>query len=241
MALDELCGHDLLDAHVHLGFARDPRQVARDAQSRDLALFSVAVTPAEFERMRQELCGFTLVRQGLGLHPWWVDDGRCTEQDLERFLGLLGETSWVGECGLDFSRRCHDHETQRAAFRRICEVVGRQGGKVLSLHAVRSVTCVLDILEATGCTDSCTCILHWFSGSTEELWRAIRLGCHFSVNEMQARTRRAREQLRLIPEDRLLFETDLPEGEGADISAEEIARSLMRARELAEGIRTRPR
>jgi hypothetical protein len=103
----------------------------------------------------------------------------------------------------------------------------------------RAAGTALDVLEQTGCLATCRCIFHWFSGSTEDLWRAIRAGCWFSVNEMQASTRRAKEQLKLIPKDRLLLETDLPPEQGIPFTARQIEASLLRARELVRTIRTR--
>jgi TatD DNase family protein len=181
------------------------------------------------------------VRLGVGLHPWWLADGRRGERDVVDVETLLDGTAWVGEIGLDYSPKRGAHEAQLAAFTRICAACGEAGGKVMSIHAVRSADVVLDVLEKTGCTERCLPILHWFSGSTEALRRAIELGVHFSVNEMQASTRRAKEQLRLIPEELLLFETDLPPGEGVAFAATEIADSLARAIELCSTIRSAPR
>ena len=70
--------------------------------------------------------------------------------------------------------------------------------------------CTLDVLERTGCLDACLCIFHWFSGSQEELTRAIDAGCLFSVNERMLKTKRGRAYARAIPEGRLLIETDFP-------------------------------
>ena len=86
---------------------------------------------------------------------------------------------------------------------------------MISIHAVRSATAVLDVLERRHATRSSACILHWFSGSSQELARARELGCHFSVNPNMLATKRGRAYVRQIPPNRLLLETDLPE-EGTD-------------------------
>ena len=239
--LEGLASQGSLDAHVHLGFMLDAAGVARDCAELGLALFANTVTPQEYRRLREELGDRANVRLGVGLHPWWLADGRAGEADAEAVCSELVGTDWVGEIGLDLSPRHGAHELQLRAFTRICEACGEAGGKVMSIHAVRSAEAVLDVLERSGCTETCLPILHWFSGSTEALRRAVGLGVHFSVNEMQASTRRAKEQLRLIPEELLLFETDLPPGEGVAFSAAEIAASLGRARERTRAIRSAPR
>ncbi len=82
--------------------------------------------------------------------------------------------------------------------------------RIMSIHSSAAATCVLDVLERTGCLDACICIFHWFSGSQEELTRAIDAGCLFSVNERMLKTKRGRAYARAIPKDRLLIETDFP-------------------------------
>ncbi|MBQ9058313.1 MAG: TatD family hydrolase [Atopobiaceae bacterium] len=173
------------------------------------------------------------IRLGVGAHPWWIADGRCSLDDIERVCELMESTRFIGELGLDFSNKHtppESHDSQIDAFRRICTRAGELGGKLLSIHAVRSAHKVLDILETSDAQNSCDCIFHWFSGSTDELWRAIRAGCYFSVNEMMLATKRSREYLKLIPHERLLLETDLPPQERAsEFCAADIRGSLERA------------
>lgn len=222
----------LADAHLHLDFVEDPTRFVADTRRAGLDVFANTVTPAGFALLRQMMHADPHVHVGLGLHPWWVESAH-----LDEFDRLEPSTRWIGEVGLDFSPKRAAHELQLEVFRHIALRCARAGKKVLSIHAVRSVTAVLDVLEDTGCLDSCTCILHWFSGSTDELWRAIRAGCWFSVNRMQASTRRAKEQLKLIPAQRLLLETDLPEFDGQALSVEDAAASLHKAQTLLEAIR----
>ena len=140
----------------------------------------------------------------------------------------------MGEVGLDFApRREGTFETQLDAFERIVDACCAQGGKVISIHAVRSATAVLDVLERHGATRSNACILHWFSGSSQELARARELGCHFSVNPNMLATKRGRAYVRQIPPNRLLLETDLPEeGEVAAQAGPAWIAQLKRAAEL---------
>ena len=84
---------------------------------------------------------------------------------------------------------------------------------MISIHAVRSATAVLDVLERHRATHNNACILHWFSGSSQELAHARELGCHFSVNPNMLATKRGRAYVPQIPPERLLLETDLPDEE----------------------------
>ena len=202
----------LADMHCHLDFSSDMAALARLAQAHGVAAFSNTVTPEGYLAASEALAGFLNVRVGVGLHPWWVADGRCGAEQVELACRLIQETRFVGEVGLDFApRREGTFETQLDAFERIVDACCAQGGKVISIHAVRSATVVLDVLERHHVTHSNACILHWFSGSSQELARARELGCHFSVNPNMLATKRGRAYVRQIPPGRLLLETDLPD------------------------------
>lgn len=222
-------GQRTLDAHVHLDWFADPARIAREADALGLDLLCCTVGPEGFRRASALLGGEKNVRVAAGLHPWWVDKGT----DLWGALDAIQATRWVGEVGLDFGRA---HEGTKAdqigAFQEICRCCATVGDKVLSIHSVHAAGTALDILESTGTIDTCTCIFHWFSGTSEELRRAIDEGCLFSVGERMLATRRGREYARQIPVDRLLLETDLPEGRESRLTAPDIASSLDRARNL---------
>ena len=202
----------LADMHCHLDFSSDMAALTRLAQAHGVAAFSNTVTPEGYLAASKALASFPNVRVGVGLHPWWVADGRCGAEQVELACRLIQETRFVGEVGLDFApRREGTFETQLDAFERIVDACCAQGGKVISIHAVRSATAVLDALERHNATHGNTYILHWFSGSSQELVRARELGCHFSVNPNMLATKRGRAYVRQIPPDRLLLETDLPD------------------------------
>ena len=223
------------DAHVHANLMDSPLNVARSSNEAELGLFTCGVTPHDYLELAPQLTQDN-IRVGLGAHPWYISDGRVTEKDIELLLELMGQTPYIGEIGLEFSARyCVDglQELQVKAFTQICAraaELSRNGQpRVLSMHTVRSVDAVLDILEQTGAAQACIPIIHWFSGSSEELQRAIKLGCWFSVGEMSLKTKRGHEYAKVYPKDKLLTETDLPSSDHTDISSADIVDSLKRA------------
>ena len=218
------------DAHCHLGWFADPVGVARQAAKKDLSIYAVTVKPEEFCALRLSLAGEKNVTLAAGLHPWWVREA----SDADALLELVSGLRFIGEIGLDGSSRyAETWDAQRAVFARVCEACSEtcdpSAPKVLSVHAVRSASVVLDVLERTGAAERCRCVLHWFSGTSDELARARELGCWFSIGERSLSTRRGREYARQIPEKHLLTETDLPEGQDSPSGAEEIVSSLERA------------
>ncbi len=223
------------DAHVHANLMDSPLNVARSSSEAGLGLFTCGVTPHDYLELAPQLTQDN-IHVGLGAHPWYISDERVTQKDIELLLELMEQTSYIGEIGLDFSSRyCVDRlqDLQVKAFTKICthaaELSRNDQPRVLSMHTVRSVDAVLDILEQTGSAQACIPIIHWFSGSSEELQRAIKLGCWFSVGEMSLKTKRGREYAKVYPKDKLLTETDLPSSDHTDIDSAYIVDSLKRA------------
>ena len=236
---------ELFDMHCHLGFSSDAAEAARSLAELGAGGLSVTVEPGEFERVSAELAGDGIggsggsddgtlasapasVRVAAGLHPWWVADGRCGAAEIARAAEHAARSAFVGEVGLDFGRaRAGTENAQREAFSRIVDACAQGGcARLVSIHAVRAAGEVLDVLERCDLPQRCACVLHWFSGASDELARAVRMGCFFSVGPRMIATKRGRAYARAVPAARLLLETDLPSAAGEAWSAEAHARAL---------------
>lgn len=212
----------LSDAHFHLGFVSNPVDFATDAQRAGVPVFAASVTPSEYWDTKRALCWAAAPLQpvgdsaslklAVGLHPWWVSaDERRLAEVLRAFDVALPETQYVGEVGLDFSkRRVATRDAQLRAFRHIANACAKDGGKVLSIHCVKAYDDVLSILDSSGCFASCTCIFHWFSGSFQQLEQAADAGCFFSVGARMLETKKGSEYAKAVPLRKLLLETDAP-------------------------------
>ena len=181
-----------LDCHAHIAPDVTADQLARLAPA---IVFAVTRSPDEAKRVSRRTD--QRVVWGLGAHPSFVAKGG--EIDLELLRSLLPRFAMLGEIGLD--RRSGHLDRQIAGLRRVLEAV-RDQPVVLSVHSSGCVNELLGLLEES---PHHGVILHWFTGSTEELDRAYRLGCYFSVNAAMDL-----EQISQIPGDRLLPETDYP-------------------------------
>lgn len=235
-------GIPLIDTHCHLDFAGNAAELAAAYAACGGAL-SGTCDPRDFERVRSKLAPYApRVRVGLGLHPWWVADGTCGEGEVALFERLAPAAPLISEVGLDFQpRRADTRDAQIEAFERVCAAAARPSAefprRIMSIHSSAAATCTLDVLERTGCLDACICIFHWFSGSQEELTRAIDAGCLFSVNERMLKTKRGRAYVRAIPEGRLLIETDFPGKPGTTAIAIDVAPRLERTMSLLTAAR----
>lgn len=232
----------LIDMHCHLDRMTNGLDVAAEVAERGIAIFCTTVTPGD-ALLAQELFGNREnVRVGVGLHPWWVDDerpshGARSNHIIEQAAAMAAQSNYIGEIGLDFSpARAQSAAAQLATFEQIVRACADhpRDGRVISLHAVRSASAALDVLERHDLPRQAAYIFHWFSGTSEDLVRLRRLGCYVSVNDRMLATRRGREYARQMPTERLLLETDAPQRLDTPCTAAQIEESLeCTVRELA--------
>lgn len=197
-----------VDFHCHLDLYPDHADAIAKAEAARIYTLTVTTTPLAWPRNHELTQRTRYVRAALGLHPQLVAE-RAGELPLwERYLS---ETRYVGEVGLDAGPRYYRSlDVQKVVFRRILECCAESGGKILTVHSVRSTAAVLDMLEAHLPCNRGTAVLHWFTGSRSEAKRAADLGCYFSVNAEMTRSARGRGLIADLPLSRLLTETDGP-------------------------------
>ena len=200
------------DMHCHLDFASNAAEAAYAIDTKGAGMFSATVLPGNYDAACEAVSSVRCVRVGVGLHPWWVtDNAEEMASRLEHAQALIATTPFVGEVGLDFApAHVHTRDEQLHAFRTLAQTCAQEGNKVLTIHAVRSADTVLDVLDTCGVLDTCACILHWFSGSSQELTRALKAGCFISLGAQSLATKRGRAYAKAIPVKQLLLETDYP-------------------------------
>ncbi len=235
--------NEFFDAHAHMSFAPDVASFASWFTERFAGAFSTTVSPADYRFAQQALASFPKIKVGVGAHPWWVAQGKISDEDKALLPDLVASARYVGEVGLDFGKNglvksvfATDEQTKQAQIEvlrtifaaakkspapSVIEGAGEtKDRRVFSFHAVRGADVIMDMLEEYELLEDNTIIFHWFSGSSAQLKRARDLGCFFSVNAFMLQTKRGREYAKAIPLDRLLIETDLPEETPIDACVE---------------------
>lgn len=144
----------------------------------------------------------------------------------------------VGEIGMDLGwKHLASRNAQAELFGSIAQWACRQGGKLLSIHSVKAARETLDILESAGALRNCTCVYHWFTGSSDQLKRAVDKGCFFSAGPRMLATGKGREYVKAIPAGRLLLETDAPPQAGQRYSFAEMLDELRAAADVIASIK----
>lgn len=203
----------LFDSHCHLtadAFDADrDRVLARAREAGVVGLVTIASDADEAERA----VAWAKEREGVwssaGVHPHLAE--RATPEALARVGALLRDEKKVvavGECGLDFH---YDHAPREAQLRAFREQIGiaRDTGLPLVVHTRDADRDMID--ELRGSAGDVRGVLHCFTGGDRLLDAALEADWYVSFSGIVTfRNFTGADQIRRVPENRLLIETDAP-------------------------------
>lgn len=209
----------MIDSHCHLAgpeFETDlPEVVARARESgivRVLVILSAADDQemARAARVRNE---WSAVRFAVGVHPHQAhtfrDDPGALAVLLERRLQEASPVA-IGEIGLDYHYGFSARDVQQAVFRAQLRLARSRSLPVV-LHVREAEADALQILDEEGGA-ALRGVFHCFSGDRDAAARALATGFFLSIAGMATfpAAGSLRDAVTIIPEDRLLIETDSP-------------------------------
>lgn len=192
----------LFDTHFHLDLQKDRAAAIRDVEENQIYTIAVTNLPDLYRKESVKIAS-KYIRFALGFHPELIHQYK---RQIPLMWDMLPEVRYVGEVGLDLVDKSSEKE-QEAFFSELVERCRYDSNKIFTIHSRRAVDKVLEIL---GDNYRFKAILHWFSGSRNELEKAIEIGCYLSVNGAMIKSKRFLEFLPMIPSSRILIETDSP-------------------------------
>lgn len=196
----------MIDLHCHLDLYPDALNLLPEVGRKNLFTLVVTTSPRAWQATSRVFAGYDNIKVGLGLHPE-IAERKANERLL--LVSLIKQAKFVGEIGLDGSPRFRSSlSLQESILSDVFAECEQQGGRIMSLHSRGAVSKVLDLLEKYPRAGKP--ILHWFSGNTKELCRAIELGCWFSVGPAMLTNAKGCDLLRGMPINSVLPETDGP-------------------------------
>lgn len=198
----------LVDTHFHLDLMDNMQSLIKEFNKHDVGIIAVGTTPLAYRKESQFTKGIENIKVGLGFHPQLISE---RSQEISLFLDELKNARYVGEIGLDFNSDFVESKSQQILIlRKIVKECSNNGGKIISIHSVKSARCLVEILEEERTFETCKCVLHWFSGNASERKLAIEQGAYFSINSKMLKTKSGQDTIRSIPKDKILLETDAP-------------------------------
>ena len=192
----------LYDTHCHLDLQKDRTTAIREIEEHQIYTIAVTNLPDLYRKESGEIAS-KYIRFALGFHPELVHQYK---NQIPLMWEFLPEARYIGEVGLDFVDTTYKNE-QIEFFSELIERCRYDRSKIITIHSRRAVR---QVLEIVGNNYRFKPILHWFTGSSEELQKAIEAGFYFSINGAMMTSKRFLSLLPSIPKERLLLETDSP-------------------------------
>lgn len=203
----------LYDAHIHLTDLRLKKDFTVIISSyNDIGLdkaIVVGTSPRDWAAVVSLSNQAPPLIPAIGLHPWKVGD--APEDWQKKFLEFLDQgVRVIGEIGLDQWIDGHDIEEQQDAFRwQLSIATGRD--LPTTIHCLKAHEPLLQTLREVD-LPKCGFKLHAYNGPVATIQPLLELGAYFSFNagQLKPNAKRVLELIRLVPDDRLLVETDAP-------------------------------
>ena len=205
----------LFDSHCHLddtSFKKDMDSVIQRARNAGVAAAMVVGITVQSSLKAIELAEtWEGIYASVGIHPH--DASRFSESALEKLKKLAHSPvvrAW-GETGLDFNRMYSPKSDQENSFKRQIEAACELNLPLI-FHERDSGGRFLDILSSYK-NDMNSGVVHCFSGNRDELAAYLDFGLYIGITgilTIKSRGKDLREMVKMIPNDRLLIETDAP-------------------------------
>lgn len=210
----------MIDSHCHLAdeqFEADLDAVVARARNAGVAgalTILDATSGAEAVRAGRVAAAWPAVRFAVGVHPHqagaFIDRPDDVVPLVREAYAARGRAVAVGEIGLDYHYDFAPRATQIDVFRRQI-ALARELRRPVVIHTREADDDTVDALRGEGGGDV-TGVFHCFTGDAALARRALDLGFHVSFSGIVTfRSAGAiREAATIVPDDRLLIETDSP-------------------------------
>lgn len=195
----------LYDTHFHLDLQKDVKAAIDEINANKIYTIAMTNLPVLYEKEKQQYKS-PYIRTALGFHPELVGE-------YKKYIPLmwekLSEARYIGEVGLDFTDKTYQSD-QLSFFSELVERCRKDENKIISIHSRKAESEVLDVL---GDTFAFKAVMHWYSGDVNLLDKAVKMGCYFSVNGRMLKSHKIERMLEIVPQNRILLETDSPFGD----------------------------
>lgn len=207
---------ELVDSHCHLDdgqFAGDREAVIERAQASGIKwLLSIGTGdgPPELDCAIQLAERFPFILATVGVHPNDAEKIQSnTFEDLKRLLAHP-KVRAIGEIGLDYHWGV-PKEAQMDSFVRQLEIAA-DAKKPIVIHTREAWADTMTVLRTHWAPTGLPCVLHCFTGDEAQAREALELGFTLAFGGVTTfpKSIAIREALRIVPDDKLLLETDCP-------------------------------
>ena len=201
------------DTHAHLDLIEQEtgKVISAAEQAGVSPVITIGINLASSTEAVRHSRSFDSVYAAVGIHP--NDTSNMTVEDIDRLEEIARSDDRIvaiGETGLDYYRDRSPAERQKDAFRAHIRLA-RRLGMALIVHDRQAHDDTLEILKEEKAEET-RVVMHCFSGNLDMLREVLSRGyfVSFAGPITFKKSQAARKVASLVPDDRLLAETDAP-------------------------------
>jgi TatD DNase family protein len=197
--------NDLIDTHCHINFFKNAGEVALECEKRNIHTIYVTTLPSQFDETFKYVKTLKYIYPSLGFHC--LENNYNLDDEKKIFLKNIARTKFIGEVGLDFSKRATKSKVEQLElFQFVLESIqGKE--KIVNLHSASAEDEVLEMIVKYNIKKA---IFHWYSGKIGTLKKIIDYGCYISINDAMCKSKKGQNIISKLPKDKVLVETDAP-------------------------------
>ncbi|KAL1809054.1 hypothetical protein ACET3Z_026044 [Daucus carota] len=208
----------LFDSHCHLQDQRISNVVPKlitMALDNGIVYFAVnGTSEKDWPKVKEMSDSYSCILPSFGIHPLWVTERTPSWFSTLKNYFEANPCAAVGEIGLDKGTRGKkvDFADQIEVFQQQLQLA-KDLKRPVSVHCVRAFGDLLPVMRSLGPFPAGV-ILHSYLGSAEMVPEFAKLGAYFSFSGylMSLKESKAKKMLKSVPADRILLETDAPDG-----------------------------
>ena len=204
----------MIDSHCHL----DHEPMYSDLKnviyrSKDVGIekiLSICTTINSFEKIVKIINFDPIIYGTFGIHPHECSDNIVTKEEIINNVKKNNKIIGIGESGLDFYYNHSDKEKQLASFKTHIEASIHLNMPII-VHSRSAENETFKVLKSYEKFKP-KILMHCFTGSAEFAHKLLTLGSYFSASGIITfkNSTDLQETFKLIPNDKLLIETDSP-------------------------------
>lgn len=194
-----------IDTHCHINFFKNAGDIAIECEKKSVHTVYVTTLPSQFDATYKYVLPLKFIHPSLGFHC--LENEYDLENEKKLFLKHVHNIKFIGEIGLDFSKRAiKPIEEQIELFEFVLKNINNSE-HILNIHSTNAEDEVLKLLVKYGIKKA---IFHWYTGKIGTLTKILDHGYYLSINEAMCKSNKGQKIIAKLPKNKVLLETDAP-------------------------------
>ena len=204
----------MIDSHCHLDlnplYENINDVILRSKKAGITKLLTICTNLESFDNIKNIVNKDPMIYGTFGIHPHEVDKNLISKTLIIEKSKSVDKIIGIGETGLDFYYNNSDKKNQIKSFENHIAACLDLKLPVI-VHSRNAEDDTLSILDNYKSTDL-KILMHCFTGSSKFAEKLLRLNCYFSASGIITfkNSEELRDTFALIPNDKIIIETDSP-------------------------------